>query len=86
MLNKILVSGVFTKKPHIKAPDFVIAKVSIKVEDFAPFVKKYVKNGWLNLEILESQKGIYYTILDDFEPNKKNELQAQNNKPEDLPF
>jgi len=53
-------------------PDFVKAKLSFKIEEFAKFVKENAKDGWLNIDILESKNGKLYGKLNDFQPNKEN--------------
>lgn len=54
-------------------PDFVKAKLSFKIEEFAKFVKENQKDGWLNIDILESKNGKLYGKLNDFVPEKKGE-------------
>lgn len=58
-------------------PDFVKAKLSFKIEEFAKFVKENQKDGWLNIDILESKNGKLYGKLNDFTPEKKED---------DMPF
>jgi hypothetical protein len=77
MPEPIFADGFIVKKPE-GAPDFVKANVSIKVSDFAQFVKDHQKDGWLNIQILESKKGSYYGKLNNYEP--------KDEKEEDLPF
>ena len=54
-------------------PDFVKAKLSFKIEEFAKFVKENAKDGWLNIDILESKNGKLYGKLNEFKPEKKGE-------------
>ena len=61
-------------------PDFVKAKLSSKIEEFAKFVKENAKDGWLNIDILESKNGKLYGKLNEFQPEKKGE------ESKDLPF
>lgn len=46
----IFIDGMWFKKPHENAKDFVKGKLSINLEQFAPFIKKYEKDGWLNID------------------------------------
>ena len=62
------IDGLIVKKA---TPDFVKAKLSIKVDDFAKFVKENKKDGWLNIDILESKNGNLYAKLNEFKPEKK---------------
>ena len=68
-------------------PDFVKAKLSFKIEEFAKFVKENQKDGWLNIDILESKNGKLYGKLNQFEPNKMaNDLNKSTEDKDDLPF
>ena len=67
--------------PKDEAPDFIKAKVGIKVLDedgkdgeFIKFLRDNVKSsGWINFEMKESQDGRYYFELDTWEPKAKDE-------------
>jgi hypothetical protein len=62
--------------PRDEAPDFIKAKVGIKVLDedgndgeFIKFLRDNAKSsGWINFEMKESQDGRYYFELDTWEP------------------
>jgi len=71
--------------PKPEAPDFIKAKVGIKVfEDdgeegeFLTMIKNNAKRGWVNFEMKLSQDGRYYFELDTWEPKPQVE--------EDAPF
>ena len=66
--DKIFPDGVFFKKPHENAPDFVKGSLSLKMEGLIEFAKKYHKDGWLNLDLLEARNGKYYASLNTFVP------------------
>ena len=93
--EKVFADG-FIFKRREDAPDFVIGNIAVKVEDAVAFLHKSQKNGWVNLNVLNSQAGKPYVELDTFVPKKKegNEgtsptvpLEAvQTVKLEDLPF
>jgi hypothetical protein len=67
--------------PKDEAPDFIKAKVGIKVLDedgkdgeFIKFLRDNVKSsGWINFEMKESQDGRYYFELDTWEPKPQKE-------------
>jgi len=66
--------------PRDEAPDFIKAKVGIKVDEFVEFLNANAKpSGWINFEMKESQDGRYYFELDTWEPKKKD-------NDEDVPF
>ena len=43
--EKIFADG-FVFKRSENAPDFVVGRVSIKVDDAVAFIQQHVKNGW----------------------------------------
>lgn len=67
-------------QPRDGAPEFIKAKVGIKVDEFITFLKENAKpSGWINFEMKESQDGRYYWELDTWEPKAKKEE-------DDVPF
>ena len=62
MSEKIFVNGMIVKKRQ-NAPDFVIANVSFKFDDFIAFLNSNAKNGWLNVDIKKSKGGNLYAEL-----------------------
>jgi hypothetical protein len=86
-MDKIFADGFIFKRSE-KAPDFVVGSISVKVEDAVAFLKKHDKNGWVNMQIKNSQGGKYYMELDTFEPKQQGQPQAPVQKEEvnDLPF
>jgi hypothetical protein len=75
----------FIIKRRDNAPEFVIANISVKVDEAITFLKNNQKNGWVNLNAKKARSGNMYLELDTFEPNKKAEPKK---KEEDgnLPF
>jgi hypothetical protein len=67
--EKIFADG-FSFKRREGAPEFVIGRQSIKVDEAVAFLMANVKNGWVNLDIKLSQGGKYYMELDTWEANK----------------
>lgn len=84
MKEKIFADG-FSFKKNDNAPSFVVGKLSLKIDDAIAFIKSNDKNGWVNLNINQSNSGNYYVELDTWEPAKKKE----ENQPENagnVPF
>jgi len=85
--DKVFADG-FLFKRRENAPDFVIGNISVKVDEAIAFLKSNSKNGWVNLNVLNSQAGKPYIELDTFVPKKK-EVASEPAKAEpagDLPF
>jgi hypothetical protein len=68
--EKIFADG-FSFKRQENAPDFVIGRVSIKVDDAIAFMQKHQKGGWVNLNAKYARSGNAYLELDTFEPKGK---------------
>jgi len=51
------------------APEYVIAKVSIKVDEFIQTLQEHSDNGWLNIEIKQAKSGKNYASIDKWKPN-----------------
>ena len=66
MENKF-VNGLFFRKPHPKAPTYIIGKLSAKRDDLIAFLQSQ-EGDWVNMEIKESAKGNLYIALDEFKP------------------
>lgn len=75
--NKIFADGFIVKRKD-SAPEFVVASVSVKVEDFGKFVKEHQENGWLNMDIKKSQQGKLYAELNTWKPDQKVTKVAQS--------
>jgi hypothetical protein len=84
--EKIFADG-FSFKRQENAPDFVIGRVSIKVDDAITFLRKHEKGGWVNLNAKYGRSGNPYMELDTYEPkageSKPIEKEAVT---KDLPF
>ena len=55
--EKIFANG-FSFKRRDNAPEFVVGRLSLKVDEAMVFVKEHMKDGWIN----------YYVELDTYEP------------------
>lgn len=85
--------GFIAKKPHDKAPDFVKAHISVKVEDAIKFLQDSNKKGWVNLDLKEAKSGNFYLELNEWKPEKKSPENESvlpeyppDINPEDIPF
>ena len=70
MSKEIIFPDGFIVKRNPNAPEWVLANVSIKVDEFVKFLKEHDKNGWVNLELKSSKERKPYSQLDTWEPNK----------------
>lgn len=64
--EKIFAEG-FSFKRRDNAPEFVVGRQSIKVEEAVAFLEKHSKNGWVNIDIKKAKNGNYYCELDNWE-------------------
>lgn len=64
--EKIFADG-FSFKRRENAPDFVVGRQSIKVDEAIAFLTQYAKNGWVNLDIKQAKNGNFYCELDTWE-------------------
>lgn len=92
MSEQIFTDGMIVKDGHFNEGTTHL-KVSIKVADFAKFVKEHADDGWLNLEIKTSKGGKVYSCLDTWKPDpNKGKSEAPKSKKaepieeDDLPF
>ena len=71
--DSVLVSGFYPKPRHASAPDFVIAKASVNLQQFAAFVKEFKaanpQEEWLNLDMKLSKAGKGYASVDTWKPD-----------------
>lgn len=74
--EKIFADG-FVFKRNEKAPEFVIGRMSIKVEDAMAFLTSHQENGWVNLGVKQARSGNYYVELDTFKPNNDSAVDKQ---------
>jgi len=68
--EKIFADG-FVFKRNEKAPEFVIGRMSIKVEEAIAFIKQHEDKGWVNLGVKQARSGNYYVELDTFKPSNE---------------
>jgi hypothetical protein len=86
--EKQFVDGILAKAPPSNAPDFIKAKLSIKLDDFKKWVRQVVEADpdieWINIEIKESIKGMWYAERDTWKPGDDPGVRSliKNFKPE----
>ena len=61
------IEGLIAKPPHENAPDFVIAKLSIKREELIEWLEGR-DDEWINADVKESRGGKWYVAVDDWKP------------------
>lgn len=67
MSDAKFIPGLFFKPPHDKAPEFVLAKGSIKVADMLQFLQRQ-EGEWVNFDLKKSRDGKPYASVDDWKP------------------
>ena len=64
-------TGMYAKKPTGNTPSFIKAKVSIKADEAIDFIKNNTnQNGYVNLDLKESQQGNFYFQLNNWNPGE----------------
>jgi hypothetical protein len=82
--EKIFADG-FSFKRNEKAPEFVIGRISIKVDDAKAFLDKHQKNGWVNINAKYARSGNAYMELDTFEAKSTAPVQKEEPKVKSAP-
>jgi single-stranded DNA-binding protein len=82
--EKIFADG-FSFKRNEKAPDFVVGRMSMKVDEAVAFIRQHEKNGWVSLNIKTARSGNHYVELDTYEPNQSAAKAEQKPKPAPAP-
>jgi hypothetical protein len=78
--EKIFADG-FSFKRNEKAPDFVVGRLSMKVDEAVAFIRQHEKGGWVNLNIKTARSGNHYVELDTYEPTQGSGMKPQSEKP-----
>lgn len=74
MAEKVFAKGLYGKQPRENAPDFVVGSVSVKVEDFIPFLHANVnEKGYVNIDLLKGKEGKLNCVLNEYGLKKKEE-------------
>ena len=61
------IPGLFFKPPNAGAPDFILAKGSIKIADLIQFLQRQ-EGEWINFDLKNSREGKPYAAIDDWKP------------------
>jgi len=83
--EKIFANG-FSFKRRDNAPEFVVGRLSLKVDDAMAFVKEHMKDGWINFNVNQARSGNYYVELDTYEAKSEKATPTKEAKEEGLPF
>ena len=71
--DSMLVKGFYPKQKHPNAPDFVIAKGSINLPQFAEFMREFKAANpgeeWVNIDMKVSKAGKGYASVDTWKPD-----------------
>ena len=69
--DKVFPEGLYAKYPNVNAPDFIIANISLKLEELIPWIEKQKEAGetWVNITLLESKDGSLYPEVDTWKPD-----------------
>lgn len=101
MSNDIeFVDGLIVKPPHERAPDFVKASISIKVEALGLWLREKHKagEGWVNIDVKAAKSGKWYAAVSTYkkdaakdsggssQPRKSNEQKRPSDLEDDIPF
>lgn len=86
--EKNFVDGLIVKLPDENAPEFVKLKLSIKLDEFGPWVSAQKANDpsieWLNIEIKEGRSGKWYAERNMWKPSEKPAASASSTQ--DVPW
>lgn len=79
------VSGLFYNEPSEKAPDFILANISVAPEKFIGWLMAQTANekGYIKMVVKKSKQGKAYIELDTWEPKKKFMTEHQNDNQTD---
>lgn len=70
MEEKVFADG-FTFKRSENAPEFVVGRLSLKIDAAIEFIKQHQKNGWINLDVKKARTGNFYIELDTYTPKDR---------------
>jgi hypothetical protein len=74
MADKKFATGIYADAPHPNAPEFVKARLSIKVQDAIAFLKEHEKqSGYVDLDVKESREGKWYVELNEYQPKERSQ-------------
>ena len=77
----IFPEGMMFKRPRTGAPEFVKGHISVNIESFMEFMKKFPEAKWLNIDLLLSKEKNLYLKLNTY--NMKGVITAEEKVEED---
>lgn len=79
------VDGLIVKPPNERAPDYVKAQISIKVEDLGKWLRGKYKAGeeWVNIDVKVAKSGKWYASVSNFKPKEKPDSRRVASRPDD---
>lgn len=90
MADKIFVNGMISQEIPDTAPEFILGKMSFKIDDFIAFLeenRKYSVGGWVNVTVLRSKSTQKrYAELDLYQWNKLQETNASREERQASPM
>lgn len=85
--EKIFADGLRFSELSEKTPTFIIAKMSVKVEDFTEFMRQHVNNaGYINVDIKVGKTGRTYAELNTFVPQRPAMMSPKEAGEDEIPF
>ena len=70
-----LINGLYPKQKNDNAPEWVIGKLSINVEQFREWMKNYLRanpdSEWINVDMKVGRSGKPYASLDTWQPKEE---------------
>ena len=67
--EKVFADGFVFKQTETQ-PEWVVGRMSIKVDDAISFLKKHEDKGWVNLNVNTARSGNVYCELDTWKPTE----------------
>jgi hypothetical protein len=85
--EKVFADGFIFKRAE-KAPEWVVGKLSINLDEAMPFLTQNASGKWINLNVVQGKNGKYYIELDTWKPTGQAPVQApiQKDTTNDLPW
>lgn len=86
--GKNFAEGIYFKPPHPNAPEFVLGKISIKVDVAVKWLQENVsETGYVNMDAKLSKSGKYYVEKDDWQPGGRVQNKGHpGTLSDDIPF
>ena len=76
----IFIDGLIVKAPHENAPDFVKGAISINVSSLMSWLSTQ-STDWVNADIKVSKAGKWYSQVNTFKPESRQDMTANQNQP-----